>query len=226
VAVRYYEPDCQIVIIDDGVDLNELRSKREWSGALEGCYLLAGKKPFNFARNCNMGIRSAGQRDIVLLNDDALMRSPEGFHVAQKAAEGDLDLGCIGATTNITGQILQKPQNQGLRIIHHIAFVCVFIPRRAINRLKEYQRIHPDTYRQQDGLLDERYCLDYGVEDRDYCEMLTRAGMKVAVHDKCYVDHSRLTSSYRGRPQAAGRSVQNRALFLEKYKLGSYWKWN
>jgi hypothetical protein len=56
--------------------------------------------------------------------------------------------------------------------------------------------------------------------------MLTRAGMKIAVHDGCFVDHSQLISSYRGRPTAGGKSIRNRNLFLMKYKLGSYWKWN
>jgi GT2 family glycosyltransferase len=209
-ALRENEPKCEIIVVDDGIDFDLIRNNPEWTAAAEGIQIVPGKKPFIFARNCNIGIRAAGKADVVLLNDDALLKSPGGLSLMQAEAERDKLCGCVGAVTNLTGQILQKPRGIGFRQLHHIAFVCVLIPRRTINKI---------------GLLDERYRLDYGVEDRDYCEMINRAGLYVAVHDKCYVDHGSLVSSYRGRPMAPGRSNQNRLLFLKKFNLGSYWKW-
>lgn len=208
-ALREHERGCDIVVVDDGIDLDAIKGNPVWAAALDGAVIIAGVKPFVFARNCNLGITEAGACDVVLLNDDALLQSPGGFTLLQTEARMHPEYGCIGATTNVTGQILQKPQGRGLRHIHHIAFVCVLIPRRAIEKI---------------GTLDERYCLDYGVEDRDYCEMINRAGMKVGVHDGCFVDHGSLRSSFRGKPTRPGRSDQNRALFLQKFKLPSYWR--
>ena len=96
-----------------------------------------------------------------------------------------------------------------MRIVPHIAFVCVLIPARTRAILSEYS----------DGLLDECYCLDYGVEDRDYCEQVNRAGMQVAVHDGCFVDHSKLVSSFRGDPKQPKSFAQNYALFKAKWGI-------
>jgi GT2 family glycosyltransferase len=198
-SLRECEPNCRIIVVDDGVD---------WAAIdASSIEIIAGIKPFIFARNCNIGIGAAGNDDVILLNDDALLKTKGGFALLQKAAGENPEYGCIGATTNVTGQILQKPQNKGLRALHHIAFICVLIPRRTIDRI---------------GMLDERYCLDYGVEDRDYCETITRAGMQVGVHDGCFVDHSKLRSSYRGHPMAPGKSDKNRALFMQKFNIPVY----
>ena len=198
-ALRRCGESGRVIVVDDGINRK--------AATFKGVTVISGKKPFIFSRNCNLGIVAAGSDDILLLNDDALLMSPKGFTLLQQTAEEHPEFGCIGSTTNITGQILQKPQGKGLREVHHIAFMCVLIPRRTINQI---------------GMLDERYCLDYGVEDRDYCEMINRAGLKVAVHDGCFVDHGKLISSYRGRPMAPGFSKKNRALFLEKFNKENY----
>ena len=171
--------------------------------------IVQGDKPFVFARNSNIGIRAADRDDVILLNDDALLETPGGFARMQKAAEEHPEYGIIGATTDVTGQVLQYPfggappsDPPGLREVPHIAFVCVLIPRRTIDLV---------------GLLDERYCIDYGVEDRDYCEAVTRAGLKVGVHDGCFVNHSSLVSSFRGDPHTPKSFARNYALFKEKW---------
>ena len=90
----------------------------------------------------------------------------------------------------------------GLREVPHIAFVCILIPRRTLDRV---------------GLLHERYCLDYGVEDLDYCEASGRSGLKVGVFDQCYVDHGSLTSSFLGDPHTSLSFARNKRLFDEKW---------
>jgi GT2 family glycosyltransferase len=196
-AVRRHEPDVRIIVVDDSPDLS-LHPKPGWMPAVA----LEGVKPFIFARNCNLGIRAAGSDDVILLNDDALLETTGGFRAMQRAAEGNPEYGVIGAVTNITGQPLQRPHGIGLREVPHFAFVCVLIPRRTIDWV---------------GLLDERYCLDYGVEDLDYCEATRRAGLKVGVFDHCYVDHGSLTSSFRGDPSNPRSFAQNKALFDAKW---------
>ena len=196
-AVRRHEPEARIVIVDDTPELS-LAPQADWMPAVT----VEGVKPFIYARNCNLGIRAAGSDDVILLNDDALLESMGGFTAMQRAADLHPGYGVIGAVTNVTGQPLQRPQGIGLREVPHIAFVCVLIPRRTIDRV---------------GLLDERYCLDYGVEDLDYCETCRRAGLKVGVLDHCYVDHGSLSSSFRGDPHSSRTFARNKALFDAKW---------
>jgi len=200
-AVRAAGETASIIVVDDGVDWNQCDFDRVYPQF----HIVSGQKPFVFARNCNIGIRAAGEDDVVLLNDDALLEGDRGFSILALAST-DRDYGVIGATTNLTGQVLQQRRcNQGIvRQVPHIAFVCVYIPRRTLNTV---------------GMLDERYCLDYGVEDRDYCEAVNRAGLKVGVSDWCYVDHGSLTSSFRGDPKAPRSFQQNLRLFREKWGI-------
>lgn len=211
-AVRKHEPDARIIVIDDGLEPLEIMQRGEpWRCEFE---VLPGKKPFIFARNVNMGIRAAGQRDVVILNDDALLESPRGFSLLEAECRNHPDYGMIGATTNITGQPLQRRRNVGLRQVPDLAFICVYIPRRTIDHLAELGKTDD---RFGHGMLDERYRIDYGVEDRDYCEAVTRAGLKCGVHDACYVDHGSLHSSFRGAPRAPRSFQKNLALFKEKW---------
>ena len=204
-AIRRHEAaaNVTIIVIDDGVDWigSNFASKVATTG--NALYALPGTKPFIYARNCNLGIRAAGTDDVILLNDDALLETTGGFSAMQRAAELHPEYGVIGAVTNVTGQPLQRPHGIGLREVPHIAFVCVLILRRTIERV---------------GLLDERYCLDYGVEDLDYCEACRRAGLKVGVFDHCYVDHGSLTSSFRGYPSTPRSFARNKALFDAKWE--------
>ena len=201
-AVRRHEQGMRIVIVDDTPDLSLVPALPDRMSALT----VEGIKPFIYARNCNLGIRTAGSDDVILLNDDALLESAGGFTAMQRAAELHPEYGVIGAVTNVTGQPLQRPCGIGLREVPHIAFVCVLIPRLTLDRV---------------GLLDERYCLDYGVEDLDYCEATRRAGLKVGVFDPCYVDHGRLTSSFRGDPSTPRSFARNKALFDAKWGVAA-----
>jgi GT2 family glycosyltransferase len=195
-------PLARIAVIDDGLDLSALPKPLQvlcQHGA-------KGIKPFVYARNCNLGIRGSGTDDVILLNDDALLQTPGGFTAMQRVAEENPEFGIIGAVTNVTGQPLQQPRYVGLREVEHFAFVCVLIPRRTIDLI---------------GLLDERYCIDYGVEDRDYCEAVRRMGMKCGVYDHCFVDHSQLVSTFRGDPNASRSYAANWGLFCEKWGIAS-----
>jgi GT2 family glycosyltransferase len=207
-AIRKHEPDllpANIIVVDDAT----VDQDGEGEPMLEACKELSvtwlrGKKPFVYAANCNLGMKVHQDHDIILLNDDALLQSPKGFSILEQAANEHPEYGIIGVTTNVTGQRLQfrLPRPIGLRTVPHIAFVGVYIPRRTVEKV---------------GYLDERYCLDYGVEDRDYCEAVTRAGLKIGVHDHCYVDHGSLVSSFRGDPKTPASFQKNQALFNEKW---------
>jgi len=87
--------------------------------------------------------------------------------------------------------------------------VCVLIPRRTIETV---------------GLLDERFGgltangqRIYGWDDNDYCRRVRNAGLKIGIHDGCYVDHGSLKSTFRGDPRAAGDISAGRELYLAKW---------
>ena len=202
-AIRAAGETARIIIVDDGTDWSSF-----WP---DTCALPAmvvpGVRPFVFARNCNVGIQAADEDDVILCNDDCLLESPMGFTHLISTLNAEPEYGCIGATTDMTGQPLQWRKDPaspkyGLRSVGHIAFVCVAIPRRTINEI---------------GGLDERYCLDYGCEDRDYCEAIVRAGKKVGVLDDCFVNHSKLTSSFRGSEAGQTSFERNYGLLIQKW---------
>lgn len=195
-AIRDAGETARIIVVDDGVDFNQ------WPEPMGRVQLVDGVKPFVFSRNCNIGIRAAGDDDVILLNDDALLRDRRGFTALSELFDFNARFGIVGAVTNLTGQPLQQPRGVGLRQVPHIAFVCVYIPRSTINTV---------------GMLDERYCIDYGCDDRDYCEAVNRAGLKVGVYDFCFVDHGSLKSSFRGDPRAPGDFRENYKLLMAKW---------
>lgn len=208
-AIQAKQKNARVIIVWDGEwPVPWSTPNAPWSVPFEGkrITVVRGEKPFVFARNINVGIREAGRDDVVLLNDDALLRDHNGFMAMQDAWFARQEFAIIGAVTNVTGQPLQMPNAHpvGLREVPHIAFVCVFIPRVTIMLL---------------GGLDERYSIDYGVEDRDYCEAVARAGMKVGVYDYCFVDHGSLKSSFRGDPHTPKSFARNYELFKQKWGI-------
>jgi len=208
-AVRKHQPDARIIVVDDGVNW------MEFSGDMLSFNSLFGAKPFVFSRNVNIGIRAAGDSDVVLLNDDAILETPNGFGILQQACIDDPTIGAIAAVTDLTGQPLQRPQNVGVRIVDHFAFVCVFIPYETRRFLYTAGRSCSGIF--TGGFLDERFDQGYGSEDRDYCEQIKAVGLKCAVHDGCFVNHSSLRSSFRGDPTAAGDIWANNKVLCEKW---------
>lgn len=187
--VRHEFGKCRVVCVDDGVEFTEDRSVLDF--AVDDW--LPGDKPFVFARNINRGILFAISdsdcEGVVLLNDDAILQTPDGFSIMAQACKEHPEYGLISATTNLAGNPQQKPHGVGLRQADRtVAFVCVYIPRTTIERI---------------GLLDERFTA-YGWEDNDYCRRVLQAGLNLGVHDGCYVDHGSLKSTFRGDPKAAG----------------------
>jgi GT2 family glycosyltransferase len=187
-------PRERVIVVDDGV-------RADAEPLLPGVRWIAGVEPFIFARNANLGIEAA-KGDVILLNDDALLFTRGGFTALAAAAAGSPEYGAVSAVTNIAGNPAQQPQGVGMRTEPHVAFVCVWIGRRTWERC---------------GALDERYCLDYGVEDRDYCHRINQAGLQVGIYDFCFVDHACLRSSFRGQPAETRSFARNWALFCEKW---------
>lgn len=198
-AVRKNEPDIKIIVVDDGLQFGS-----EWPIDID--VVRNGEKPFIFARNVNIGITEAlsdkNCEGVVILGDDGLLRTPGGFSILARAAEEHQEIGIVSAVTNSVGNLNQTPKGFGLRTDDRmVCFVAVYIPRRTIETV---------------GLLDERY-VGYGLDDDDYCLRITKAGMKIGIHDGCFVDHLSLKSTYRGDPRTPADFHPNLRRFIEKW---------
>lgn len=212
-AVRAHEAkighalESPIVIVDDfPQEVDGGHPLADCGGYLamnsDGLLWCQGVKPFVFARNANIGIRAAGARDVILLNDDALLATLDGFTLLQQAAAQCPEYGLIAATCNNVGNPNQRPQGTGLLREDAMAcFIAVLIPRRTIRYV---------------GLLDERF-VHYGWEDNDYCRRVRLAGLKIGIHDGCYVDHGSLVSTFRGQPGAGGDIGPNGQIYRDKW---------
>jgi GT2 family glycosyltransferase len=195
-AVRENEPGARIIVVDDGLDVRP-----------DGCEYVDGQKPFIYARNANLGILAASSDGVVLLNDDALLKTPGGFSLLERECQLHPEFGIIASTCNNVGNRAQCPRGVGLREEGRtVCFVCVYIPRRTIDAV---------------GLLDERF-VKYGLDDDDYSLRVRKAGLKLGIHDGCYVDHGSLKSSYRGEAGAGGDFRPNLRIFIEKWGVDNW----
>jgi glycosyltransferase involved in cell wall biosynthesis len=189
-ALYAAEPQARVMVVDDGLAFRP-----------KGPYYLQGGKPFNFSRNCNYGIVAAGT-DVILFNDDALLKTPQGFTQLSVLAQTHPEYGLISSSCNYVGNLNQWPKGAGLRDEPRmVCFVAVYIPRTTIDSV---------------GLLDERY-IGYGLEDDDYCLRVRNAGLKIGVWDGTFVDHGSLKSTFRGAPMSPGDVRMNMSLFRKKW---------
>lgn len=194
-AVRLAEPAAEIIVIDDGIDWSQACDLKPLVRVIEGV------KPFVFSRNMNLGIHACAG-DVVLLNDDALLETPFGFHELEEASKAHPEFGVISAVTNVVGNVAQRPRDQGLREEPRtLAFVCVYVPRVTIDRV---------------GLLDERFSA-YGWEDNDYCRRVREEGMKLGIFDDCFIDHDSLHSTFRGSPRTPGDIRAGQEIYRAKW---------
>ena len=212
-SVCEHEPaSTNIIVVDDGVDWHEYQDAISGHSDMLSDRLIKivpGIKPFVFSKNANIGIRESGQSDVLLLNDDALLQTPQGFSLMQStAAHWWPQTGLIAATCNNVGNIAQHPRPlttdyPGFRHEERmVCFVCVLLPRDTIDLV---------------GLLDETFDRGYGVEDDDYCFSVRKAGLGIGITDLVYVDHGSLKSSFRGGPATGGDFKPNLRRFIEKW---------
>ena len=188
----------RVIVVDDG-------ARRACEDIYTGIEWLEGIKPFVFARNANLGIQWANT-DVILLNDDALLMTENGFSRMSRAVHDHERMGICSAA--IRGEVGNKNQywrpTQGIRSEpRRLSFMCVFITRELLDQV---------------GLLDERF-VDYGWEDDDLCRRTLLAGYRLGVYDGCVVDHSRLeASSYRTKPDFPQLITSNRLRYEAKWR--------
>jgi hypothetical protein len=139
------------------------------------------------------------------MNDDALLQVTSGFSKLSRASLANPEIGLISSTSNLVGNVRQNPQvssNGNVRLEPRmVCFVCVYIPRATIQKV---------------GLLDPIFT-EYGFQDDDYCLRVRQAGLKIGIFDGCFVDHSRLRSTYRGKPSNPGNLIPGAKIFEAKW---------
>ncbi len=183
-----------------------------------------GWQPFVFARNANIGIRAVYPDDVVILNDDAILKTTRGLaRLAQDAAEHP-EYGVIAASCDACGtpeqvhcdaRLVPDGEHYAVEPSLHaaplmVAFICVYIPRRVLNLV---------------GLLDERFCVNaggegprgYGCEDDDYCWRVRQAGLKLGVENSVVVNHTKLKSTFRADPAHPADVRLHEKVFKDKW---------
>jgi GT2 family glycosyltransferase len=184
----------RIIVIDDG-----LNSSWQEYFSLGPIDLIQGLDPFVFARAVNQGIRAAGTDDVVLMNDDALLRTTRGFELLQRIMHPAFGAICPGFTHGSVGtpSLVNRGRGELREASPMLVFACVYIPRSTIDHV---------------GLLDERFGVNaggpgargYGLEDDDYSLRICQAGLKLGVYDGVLVDHlpesTGLKSTFRHDP--------------------------
>jgi glycosyltransferase involved in cell wall biosynthesis len=202
-AIREAGETCRIIVVDDGIEWSREDVEHVSQGAWGDAEVCLGISPFIFSRNINEGIIASETDDVVLLNDDAILRTPRGFtalqaccHVGSKAwgaISPGFTPGSVG-TQNLVWRGRPKPVEEKIMLV----FACVYIPRTTIGRV---------------GLLDERFGINaggpgvrgYGLEDDDYSLRIRQTGLRLGVYDGVLVDHLPLTtglkSTFRHDPE-------------------------
>ena len=89
-----------MIVVDDGLDWRGpgvLRGASELEAFCTGprVSIIPGISPFVFSRNVNLGIKAAGDDDVIVLGDDGLLETPGGFTALWDCAKQHPDFGII-----------------------------------------------------------------------------------------------------------------------------------
>jgi|ERR1700735_315661 len=216
--IREMGETCRVIVVDDGLTC-DWQTYFRLIGDVE---VAKGMEPFVFARAVNQGIRASGTDDVVICNDDALLRTSKGFSILRdQIARTQLfnypyGAICPSFTHGSVGTLnLVNRGRSGLAEEHTmLVFACVYIPRSTIDRV---------------GLLDERFGVNaggpgargYGLEDDDYSLRIRQSGLKLGVYDGVLVDHlpesTGLKSTFRHDPEHPHDVTIHERLFAEKH---------
>ncbi len=201
-AIREHEASASIIVVDDGIE-----NFTERMAQVIDVHRIVGIRPFVFARNANLGLRYAFDMleddHAILLNDDALLKTRQGFTRLIEQHRSRPHFGIVSAATNYVGNKNQM-QRDGQNIRREermLCFVCVSISRLLFRAI---------------GPLDERF-VGYGFEDDDYSKRARLANYRLGVFDPCFVDHAHLRSTFRGAQYPTQAFNHNRQLYEAKY---------
>lgn len=197
-TIRRHEGTAQGVVVIDG----------NWGLYRENTWRkVRGVDPFIYARNVNLGLKTIGEDDVLLINDDCELVMPLLAEMQRLVREhpqiGLLSPQIDGPTSNPAQRISDEHKVLALTA-KRLAFVCIYIPWQT---------------RQLVGELDEQF-YGYGYEDDDYCIRVRQAGLQLAVATQLRVRHTHVSSSFLMQMSEVERSAseqQMKVLFHAKH---------
>lgn len=203
-SIKQHQPTASVVVVANG-DLLGYSDAMSWDTAV-----FDWREPFNFSAVINEAVDHIDDDDdILLLNDDTRLLTPNGFFLLQQAAYRNPGCGLMfPAVTGCTGNPEQITRGtDGVRITkrHVVPFIGVYIRRSVWNCV---------------GPMDPQYCIDYGVEDNDYCYRVAQAGYSLGIYDGCVIEHGVLPSAYRS--QGPRPFTANAKLFEKKHGVSVF----
>lgn len=176
---KYEKRLARVIIVSDGHDRHYgLENVR-----IDG--------PFVYSKSVNLGIKRAGQSDIILLNDDVTLLQDNTFDDMECLAYSDPTIGILSPQVDGgCGNLFMRPSHTELwsdgrrsvkNNLHYcccrsgdqVTFACVYIKRKVFNTV---------------GLFDENFT-SYGFEDTDMCRRAHSRGFAVVVTNKLVVRH-------------------------------------
>jgi hypothetical protein len=203
-AIFKYETQispADIIVVKDG----------NYHGAQSMLPLLTwvnGEKPFQFSRNANIGMRAAGDADVILCCDDAILQTSRGFSWMQQEGRhvGVTSASIKGVVANDNQKVAPKFTHGHMRPeLDHLCFICVLIPSRTLRLV---------------GEMDERFT-GYGYEDNDYSRRVREEHGSLWVFSGCVVEHESQPSVWRTDRDITPLLEHNRKLYLDKWGQGS-----
>lgn len=212
-ALRSGGCKAPIIIVNDGDTAEERHAIADLplTFPMKYLYVIFGAKPFVYARNVNIGIRFAGDRDVFLLNDDARLQRGDIEELAIAAQDHNYGL-VAAATVGLTNDFQRPVIGTGIRrLAQMIPFVSVYMRAVVVDRLRADPGIVGI------GPLDERF-VGYGYDDDDACLRLQRLRYQLGIYDAVVFEHGSVPSEYRGMgPAGSDKLAQNRAIFEAKW---------
>jgi hypothetical protein len=179
---------CRIVVVANG-GLEKRRSDVD--------YVEYGDDPFIYARAINLGVEvTPGTEDIVICGDDTRLFTPNGYSKLFRNGDAITSAAITGCCGN-RNQIWRRTKDLREELTM-LCFIAVGIPADVFNAV---------------GGMDERYSIDYGCEDGDYCFRARKLGVRLLVDESVVVEHGVLPSEYR---QFGALSFEKNAKLFEE----------
>lgn len=195
----------RIICVDDG-------ARSAWNPTDPAIQWVQGAKPFVFARNVNIGMRAAGEDDVIIMGDDVEVRTPMSFDIISDTTTSVPQAGLVAtAVSGPCGNPWQHWRQGDKSILDgsvELVFICVYVPRSVIKLV---------------GELDEQF-VGYGMEDLDLSWRVKNRGLKLLVDQRTRVIHNKpgMPSSWRSRPDMQAQWKHNIELFKKKWNLTKY----
>ena len=181
VFIRSYMDNISspLLVIDDGLS-DQIKSK--YNG--EDVSFVASPKPFGFTKSVNMGIKLAGNADVLIFNDDCFIHTTGLDTKLSEIANADDSIALVVPMMTNTMNTHQRPATQIVEQEVHkglfyaispsaVSFTCFYLKRAVIDHI---------------GMIDEGF-VGWGREDADYSGMVQTAGYKLAICYSCFVEH-------------------------------------